>query len=896
VRKSPRQGAELREAFLAYFERQGHRRVASSSLVPGDDPTLLFTNAGMNQFKDVFLGHERRDYVRATTSQKCLRVSGKHNDLEQVGRTARHHTFFEMLGNFSFGDYFKAEAIRSAREFLVEICGLPFDRLWFTVYGGEGGFAADDEAFALWRDAAGAPEQRILRLGDRDNFWRMGDTGPCGPCTEIHFDQGPGIGCGRPECDPSCDCDRFLEIWNLVFMQYEQRADGEVRPLPRPCVDTGMGLERLAAVAQGVRSNYDSDLFQPIVGAVAAACGRAYGKEPETDLSLRVLGDHLRAITFLISDGVTPANSDRGYVLRRILRRAATHAGLLGQQPPFLYRFLPVVAEQMGEAYPEIRTRLDSVVRTCRQEEEGFRGTLERGAAPLRELVDRTRAAGRSAIPGEEFFALYDTLGLPLDQIAAAAHQAGLTLEMDGFRRELEGQRERARAAWKGGGDPAAIQAYRDLASAGIGSEFLGYESLSVEGARVLALLSGGRRVSEVTEAGTAVEVVLDRTPFYSESGGQIGDTGTMTTRAGARLRVLDTFSPAPGLAVHRAEIEHGGLETGDEVDARVDAETRGDTMRHHTGTHLLHAALQRVLGAHARQAGSYVGPDRLRFDFNHFQPLTPAEISAVEAEVQRVVLADTPVSKTVMDTPQALASGAIAFFGEKYGDRVRVVDVPGFSRELCGGTHCGRTGEIGAFKIVSEKGISAGVRRIEALAGRAALARFQEDESILARIEGALGVRREVAVETLERSQRREKELEREVERLRLKLASGETGGGEEIREVAGVRVAARLVQDLDRPGMRQLADALRERIRPGVVVLGSTDAGKVALLVAVSAELEGRLDARDLIRSLAPIIGGGGGGNASLAEAGGRDATRLPEALAASASAVERLLGSAR
>ncbi|MGD8374528.1 MAG: alanine--tRNA ligase [Acidobacteriota bacterium] len=887
-------GNELRERFLAFFEEREHRRVPSSSLVPGDDPTLLFTNAGMNQFKDVFLGQESRDYRRATSSQKCLRVSGKHNDLEEVGRTARHHTFFEMLGNFSFGDYFKRDAIVFARDFLVGTCGVPFDRLWFTVYDGEGGFPPDEEAHGFWLRDVEAPEGRILRLGQKDNFWRMGDTGPCGPCTEVHVDQGDDVGCRRPACDPSCDCDRFLEVWNLVFMQYEQRADGSVRDLPARSVDTGMGLERLAAVVQGVKSNYESDLFQPIIREVAERTGHPYGAAHSADTSLRVIADHLRAITFLIADGVTPSNSDRGYVVRRILRRAGTHAWLLGKHPPFLHRFVPVVVREMGAAYPDLREREDYVARICRLEEEGFAETLQRGMGPLEEMIVKARAEGLREIPGHLAFHLYDSLGLPRDQIVAAVQQADLAVDWTGFEREMEAQRERARAAAKGA-DGASREIYRDL-SRRISSEFLGYEALDVEDARVLALLQDGESADRVVGEGVRFDMVLDRTPFYAEAGGQVGDVGTISGAGGARARVIATSAPVPGLTVHRTELLQGELRVGRPVAARVDPEVRPHTMRNHTATHLLHAALQSVLGSHARQAGSYVGPDRLRFDFNHFQPMTAGELDRVEDLVNGVILEDRPVSKQVMNREEAVASGAVAFFGEKYGDRVRVVDVPGFSRELCGGTHCERTGQIGPFRILSEKGISAGVRRIEAITGMEAVRRFRDADRTLERVLEMLGSGREGAGEALERVLRREKQLEKEVERLRVRLAAAgpASAAAEDVQDVDGVRVLARQVEDLDRPGLRNLADSLKQKIAPGVVVLGTVAGEKVALLVAVSDELKERLDARVVIRELASIVGGGGGGHAAMAEAGGREPGRLAEALRSSLPVVRRLLGS--
>ncbi len=888
--------SDLREKFLSFFEARGHRRVPSASLVPGDDPSLLFTNAGMNQFKDVFLGSESRDYARAVSSQKCLRVSGKHNDLEEVGPSPQHHTFFEMLGNFSFGDYFKRDAIAYAHEFLVDTCGLAPEKLWFTVFGGSGDFPPDDEAYDLWLSETGAPAERVVRLGEKDNFWRMGDTGPCGPCTEIHVDQGEAFGCGRPDCKPGCHCDRYLEVWNLVFMQFVQRADGSVRPLPAPSVDTGMGLERLAAVVQGVPSNYGSDLFRPILQAVGEASGHRIGGDPESDISLQVIADHLRAITFLISGGVTPSSSDRGYVVRRILRRAATHAHLLGQEPPFLYRFVPVVVDEMGGAYPELIEHRDYVMRICRMEEEGFGETLRRGQVPLRDLIARTRDRGLEEIPGAEVFPLRDSLGLPLDLIESTALQAGMRIEYAGFDRELERQKERSRAAWKGGGGESQ-ERYRDL-SGDHKTEFLGYQTLRVEEAKVLAVLDEGTEKRALEGSGARGEIILDQTPFYAEAGGQVGDVGVLEKADGSfRARVTGTVSPVPGLVLHRLEVTEGCLKPGETVVASVDERLRPDTMRNHTATHLLHAALQEVLGPHARQAGSLVEPGRLRFDFNHMQPMSPAEIEQVENRVNEVILGNVAVTKSVMSREEALSSGAIAFFGEKYGDEVRVVDVAGFSKELCGGTHCDRTGQIGPLSILSEKGISAGVRRIEAVTGHAALERMKNGEQLLSRLEGILSVPRRDTAAAVERVLRREKDLQKEVDALKLKLATAGPGedAAQEVKQVDGVQVLARQVSGLDRSAMRQLADSLKQKIQPGVVVLGSTEEGRVSLLVSVTDDLRDRLDAREVVKSLARIVGGGGGGHATMAEAGGRNPERLGEALEASSSAVGEALKTA-
>ncbi len=879
-------GSEIRKRFLDYFASKGHRVVASSPLVPQNDPTLLFTNAGMVQFKDVFTGQEKRDYSRAATCQKCLRVSGKHNDLENVGRTARHHTFFEMLGNFSFGDYFKRDAIRFAWEFLTDDMGLDPDRLWITIY------EEDDEAGELWLAETPVPAERIVRCGEKDNFWAMGDTGPCGPCSEIHYDQGPGIyPCPDPDrCGPECDCDRFLELWNLVFMQFERAPDGTMEPLPKPSIDTGMGLERVTAVVQKVRSNYETDLFRPLIDFTAGLAGVAYGQGGEPDVSLRVVADHIRATTFLIADGVLPSNEGRGYVLRRIMRRAMRHGRMLGFEEPFFHKVASVVVDRMEESYPELSDKRDYISRVILHEEERFSRTLDRGLQILEEEVRRLREAGRTVIPGSVVFRLYDTFGFPVDLTADIVRDQGFTLDQEGFEAEMEAQREKARAAWKGSGEESVAGVYRELRQAGVASVFAGYERLEAR-SPVVALIKDGRRVPEARE-GDAVEVVLAETPFYGESGGQVGDTGSVAGE-GFHIRVDGATRPFPDLIVHHGVVTRGLVREGDEAEARVEAGARFATAQNHSATHLLHAALKRVLGDHVKQAGSLVAPDRLRFDFTHFAPMTRDEIREVETLVNRWVQENLPVTVTEESFEQARLAGVTALFGEKYGDVVRVVRMGEISAELCGGTHASRTGDIGFFKVLSEGGVAAGVRRIEAATGERAVAHVFALEDRLAQVAELTRASPEDAPERVRRILERVRELEREVTSLRGQLTSGAARDVlSQAREVDGVRVLATRVPAQDPKAMREFADGLRDRMRSGVVVLGAEAEGKALLLVAVTKDLTSRIRAGDLVKALAGIVGGRGGGRPELAQAGGPDAGRLDEALEAAYAEVQRLL----
>jgi alanyl-tRNA synthetase len=858
---------DVRSAFLRFFEQRGHRVVKSSPLVPQNDPTLLFANAGMNQFKDVFLGRERRDYTRAASSQKCVRAGGKHNDLENVGLTARHHTFFEMLGNFSFGDYFKKDAIEYAWEFLTRDLGLAKDRLKVTIFKGEAGVPRDAEAHSLWR--AHVSPDRVLELGMKDNFWAMGDTGPCGPCSEVHYFQGDALPCpeeaaGRACLGVECECDRWLEAWNLVFMQYDRDEKGTLHPLPAPCVDTGMGLERVTAVVQGRLSNYDTDLFTPLLGAVAGRAGRSYGRDPAADVSLRVVADHLRATTFLIADGVLPGNEGRGYVLRKIMRRAMRHGRKLGIESAFLAELTGTVVERMQAAYPELVSHADTVAKVVQVEEERFGSTLRQAFAIFEEIAANVPSGG--TVPGTEVFRLYDTYGLPVDFTEELARDRGLSVDAAGFERELAAQQERARQASKMGavkGDPIYVELLQ-----GGKTEFLGYHSLAVEDARVLAVLRDGALARRL-DAGQEGLVVLDRTPFYAMAGGQIGDRGVIASD-GSAAEVVDTTSPLPGLHVHRVRVTHGGFERGMAVRAEVDTDRRGGAMRHHTGTHLLHAALRETLGPHVKQAGSLVAPDRLRFDFSHYAGVGPRELRHIENRVNAEILRDRRVEQKVMGREEALAYGALAFFGDKYGERVRVVEVPGFSKEFCGGTHVARTGEIGLFLVTAEQGISAGTRRVEALTGEAAVERAQQDQGILEDLEQVAKVDRRELVDEYARLREQLKAREREIQALKTKLATaGGASSPGDLVEVAGTQVWTPRFDGLDRKAHAAVVDEFRNRNRDHGFALLSTSVAEdgVHVIAAVSSSLAHRVTAPQIMKQL----GLRGGGRSEFAQGGG-------------------------
>jgi alanyl-tRNA synthetase len=858
---------ELRQGFIRYFERQGHQAVSSSPLIPQADPTLLFTNAGMNQFKRVFLGEETRAYRRAASAQKCLRAGGKHNDLENVGYTRRHHTFFEMLGNFSFGDYFKEDAIAFAGEFRTQTVGLNRSRRGVT------SFREDKEAEVLCKKIGVAPS-RIARFDEKDNFWQMADTGPCGPCSEIHFDQGPAV----PGDDtPNAEGDRVIEIWNLVFMQFNRDAAGTLNPLPKPSIDTGMGLERLAAVAQGVYSNYDSDLFKPLLNAIATRANATYGVIDASDRSMRVIADHLRAVTFLMTDGILPSNEGRGYVLRRILRRAARHGRLLGIVEPFLYDLTASVVEQMGGAYPELKSAAGTVSDATRGEEERFIATLDQGLPILNDMIAKARAAGHSGLAGTDVFKLYDTYGFPLDLIGEACKEQGMTLDEKGFDQAIEEQRTRAR---KTGGfeQETARPAVAEIATRVGATKFIGYDRLESE-SLLQAILKGDRIMKEAVE-GDEVEVVLNVTPFYAEGGGQVGDQGVLTGVDG-RMDIKETTRPMPTLIFHKGTVTKGRIREGEPLRMQVNRMSRQDAARNHTATHLVHAALRDLLGPHVKQYGSLVAPNRLRFDFAHFRPLSSRDIDEIETVVNTEVQKNEAVRTEVMSIQDAVANGALAFFGDKYGEEVRVVTVESFSKELCGGTHCRHTGEIGLFRIASETGVAAGVRRIEAQTGGGALAMMKKLEAEGRELSEVLKVGPAEVVSKTSKIMAQLKDKERELEELKLKMATGSSVSAT-VKMVAGVPVHVQRTDGLDMNGMRALADQLRDKIRSGVVALGgATEDGKVSLLIVVTKDLSGRIKAGELIKPIAAEVGGTGGGRPEMAQAGGKDVSKLDGAL---------------
>ncbi len=865
---------DIRATFIDFFTRHGHQAVASSPLVPRNDPTLLFTNAGMVQFKNVFTGQERRPYSRAVTAQKCVRAGGKHNDLDNVGYTARHHTFFEMLGNFSFGDYFKADAIELAWTLITRDYGLPREKLLVTV------FADDEDAAALWRKIAGLDDSRIIRIATADNFWRMGDTGPCGPCSEIFYDHGPEIA-GGPPGSADEDGDRFIEIWNLVFMQFEEGPPGTRTPLPRPSIDTGMGLERISAILQGVHDNYDTDVFRALIAASAEATGQP--ADGPARISHRVVADHLRSTSFLIADGVLPSNEGRGYVLRRIMRRAMRHLHMMGARDPVFYKLVPALVRQMGAAYPELGRAETLISETLHLEETRFRSMLERGLSLLGEEMQRI--GENQPLPGEVAFKLYDTYGFPLDLTQDALRESGRAVDVAGFEAAMADQRARARAAWTGSGEAATERVWFELRETLGSTEFLGY-STEVAEAEIRALVVDGASVTHAP-AGTPAALILNQTPFYAESGGQVGDQGFVSAD-GLTFRVTDTQKRL-GLFVHVGVVEAGEARVGAAVVASVDHERRQNIRAHHSATHLLHEALRRLLGTHVAQKGSLNAPDRLRFDVSHNKPMTPAELAAAEREVNLRVRENSAVTTRLMTPETAVAEGAMALFGEKYGDEVRVVSMgvgdaqkPAWSIELCGGTHVSRTGDIGLFRIVSETGVSAGVRRVEAVTGQAAEALVAENER---RLQDAAATLRTSPAEVPERVAalvEERKRLERQVSDLTRKLATG--GSASQIEEINGVRLAARNVGDVPPRELKGLAEAIGQQLGSGVVALVSTAEGKASLVVAVSSDLTARFSAVELVRAASAALGGkGGGGRPDLAQAGGPDAGRAEEALQA-------------
>jgi alanyl-tRNA synthetase len=863
-------GSQVRQKFLDYFAARNHRVVKSSSLVPANDPTLLFTNAGMNQFKDVFLGMEKRDYSRAATSQKCVRAGGKHNDLDNVGYTRRHHTFFEMLGNFSFGDYFKKDAIAFAWDLITKEYGIPKDKLYVTV------FREDDEAEQLWQTVAGLDKSRIFRLDEDDNFWQMGDTGPCGPCSEIHYDMGPSAAePGREhEQFPLDGGGRFVEFWNLVFMQFDRDSSGKLTPLPRPSIDTGMGLERIASILQGKHSNYDTDLIRPIMDKAGELFNKPHGDDERVNTVLRINADHARATAFLINDGVLPANDGRGYVLRKIMRRAMRNARMIGVSEPYLYKLTGFVAEFMRDAYPEMVESIQRVARVVKDEEHRYATTFQ---VAERFFHDEAKAAVDGVIPGAAAFTLYDRYGLALDEQEEMAKEAGLTIDHEGFTTEMEKQRTKARASWKGAEKAQLNPAYQALPK----TEFVGRETLESE-AKVVAVLDN--------------EIALDKTPFYAEAGGQVGDKGVLLSKeTGETVAVVEsTFAGAPGKSVHKVKII-GPVKEGDTVIARVDSPARHSTMRNHTGTHLLHAALRTVLGTHVKQAGSVVEPSRLRFDFTHYTALDPEELAEVERLMNEQILSNIEVNTAVMDLEQALQTGAMALFGEKYGDKVRVVRVGdgSFSKELCGGTHVARTGDIGICKIIYEGSISAGVRRIEAITGEGALRKFQEAQQQINRVAGIVRTNEGEVVDQVEKLLTREKALEHELAQLKSRLAHAEAAQLEtQARDMKGVKVLAARVEGMDRNQLRTLVDSLRNKWKSAVVVLATSEDSNVSIVSGVTKDLTSKVHAGKIVGAVAQAVGGKGGGRPDMAEAGGKDASALPGALAQVYTSVEGML----
>jgi alanyl-tRNA synthetase len=861
---------KIRQLFIDFFREKGHEAVPSSPLLPKNDPTLLFTNAGMVQFKTVFLGEETRPYKRAVTVQKCLRAGGKHNDLENVGRTARHHTFFEMLGNFSFGDYFKKEASEWAWEFLTEWVKLPADKLQITVY------EKDDEAADIWEKDLGVPAERIFRLGAKDNFWQMGDTGPCGPCSEILIDQGPELSCGKPDCRVGCDCDRYLEIWNLVFMQFNRDSAGELSPLPKPSIDTGMGIERLTAVVQGKVNNFDTDLFIPTIKYVEDISGKKYGVDSSVNVSMRVIADHIRAAAFVLSEGLMPSNEGTGYVLRRIIRRAARHGFMLGIEAPFLYKTLDTVYDIMSEPYPELSENTQMTKKVLKFEEERFAHTLSSGMSILDKLMDETKSLGKDTISGSELFKLYDTYGFPLDLAQDIAEDNNLKVDHQGFNEEMELQKTRARASWVGA-EEEIPEVYKEVKNLSHSTEFFGYETLQTDSV-VNVLIKDDKLVEEAKE-GEKVEIVLNITPFYGESGGQVGDQGVIKVD-NIKIEVSDT-KKINNILIHKGNVKKGVIRRGMAVQAFIGADRRKAIMRNHTATHLLHAALKAVLGDHIKQAGSLVAPDRLRFDFTHFFAMDEREISEVEEIVNEKIIENLPVHVTETSLDDAISQGVVALFGEKYGEEVRIVRAGDFTAELCGGTHCHATGDIGPFKIVSEGSVAAGIRRIEALTGFSSIDYNKTREDELRKTAGLLKVSDLKVSEKVEKVLNDMKQHEREIEKIRRKAVAGNVDTVlEKTVEIDNVKVLAHRAEGLDMKALRNLADTLKNRMGSGIIVLGSASDGQAYYVSAVTKDLVSRFNAGEILKA---VTGGKGGGRPDMAQGGTKDAEGIDRAISA-------------
>lgn len=863
-------GSEIRRKFLDYFEKHNHQIVRSSSLVPSDDPTLLFVNAGMVQFKRAFLGEEKRAYVKAATSQKCVRAGGKHNDLENVGYTARHHTFFEMMGNFSFGDYFKEKAIDFGWDLLTNGYGLPEDKLWVSIY------LDDDEAHDLWSRNIGVPENRILRFGEEDNFWAMGDTGPCGPCSEIHIDRGEEFGCGKPGCDVGCDCDRFLEIWNLVFMQFDRDVSGKLTPLPKPSIDTGLGLERLISIIQDVPTNYDIDLILPIINKVEDLSEKRFGKSREADVAMKVIADHSRAASFLIGDGVLPSNEGRGYVLRRIMRRAIRYGRNIGLTRPFLHETAHVVFDSMKSEYPDLSEASAFITNVIKNEEIRFSETLDHGLRILNDGLADLKAKGQTQVPGDLIFKLYDTFGFPVDIVQDVVRDEELSLDMEGFDRQMSAQRERSRSV---AAFAEISNAYKNLSAAGILPEFVGYDKLSCE-SKVLLLVQDGRETQKAS-TGLPVEVVTEVTPFYGEAGGQAGDTGKITGDD-LDMEISDTIKDPTGLIIHKGKIISGHIEKGETITLTVDQSKRDATACNHTATHILHFALRKILGDHVKQAGSLVAPDRLRFDFTHFSQTDSETLDKIETLVNQKIRQNIPVQMIEMDAEEAFKSDATALFEEKYGDRVRVISMNDFSKELCGGTHTNMAGNIGFFKITGESSVASGIRRIEALTGAAAVEYIQKNSKIMHDCAKLLKENPEAVPERIKKILSAQKSLEKEIEQLKAKIAMGSADWAEEdIKPVNNISVLAKKVTVGTAAELRDLADRFKEKIKSGIVVLGSSADSKALLIVVVTKDLTHRFHAGKIVKQVASVVGGGGGGRSDMAQAGGTRPEHLDQAL---------------
>jgi len=869
-------GNEVRSTFLKYFQKHNHQIVRSSSLVPQDDPTLLFTNAGMVQFKRTFLGEEKRGYNRATTSQKCVRAGGKHNDLENVGYTARHHTFFEMLGNFSFGDYFKEGAIEFAWDLLVNGYGLPAEKLYASVY------LDDDEAYDLWHEKIGIPQERVVRFGEEDNFWAMGDTGPCGPCSELLLDRGEQYGCDRPDCKVGCECDRYLEIWNLVFMQYNRDENGAMTPLPKPSIDTGLGLERMVTLLQDLPTNYETDLILPIINRAEALAEKKLGDREEDDVAMKVIADHSRAAAFLINDGVLPSNEGRGYVLRRIMRRAIRYGRNLGLMKPFLHKTASVVFDIMEKAYPDLKESQAFITNIIQNEEARFSETLDFGLRLLNDTLEDIKATGKDTVPGDVIFKLYDTYGFPVDIVRDVVRDERMTLDMDGFDAAMEGQRQRSRSvvAFSGISD-----AYRDLTAQGFTPEFKGYDQTEIR-SNIKLIVENGQSIDSA-EAGQHIEVVTEATPFYGEAGGQVGDTGRIYADEGGdafEMTVEDTIKDPTGLIIHKGTLVSGSLNQNDSVVLQVDNQKRAATALNHTATHILHYALRKILGEHVKQAGSSVGPDRFRFDFTHFSKVEQTALNDIETLVNDRIRDNVAVQKEEMDAEEALSSGATALFEEKYGDRVRVISLADFSRELCGGTHTNQTGDLGLFKIISESSVASGVRRIEAVTGRTAVDVVQQTAGLLNESAILLREKTEALPQRIQKLLKQQKETEKEIEKLKGRISElTSEKSDEDLHTVNGATVLVKRVDAESPAALRTMADRFKDNLSSGIVVLGGVSSGKALLIAVVTKDLAGKFHAGNIIKHAAGVVGGGGGGRPDMAQAGGSQPENLDKALAA-------------